>query len=193
MTQQLRGERCNECRLIFADNWIDSTISGCLLTQATAQMVIAPLCCEIQATFSDATAASLSDGEVPALKRTDGTWLAPPNFQRQHCLNFLPLPHGHGSFLPTLWPLRILVVACDRPTSLDNRCGRGTRVGCGFGFRGGRDGSSRNAAQRLSSVIVSGIPVGRQYSSSRLTVSSPAAICDSINARSTIDSSTSFC
>ena len=30
--------------------------------------------------------------------------LAQPAFLKQHALNFFPLPHGHGSFRPTLSP-----------------------------------------------------------------------------------------
>jgi hypothetical protein len=28
-------------------------------------------------------------------------WVPPLPFDSQHCLNFLPLPHGQASFLPT--------------------------------------------------------------------------------------------
>ena len=43
----------------------------------------------MQVAAVDATDASLSDGEVPAVKQTDATWLPRPDFQRQHFSNFL--------------------------------------------------------------------------------------------------------
>lgn len=79
------------------------------------------------------------DLPIPALCRLPSTYCAFP----QQCLYFLPLPHGHGSFLPT-FGVSLLTVC-----GLFCRCG--TCVCCGIGWPPPvTEGSSRKSAFLLS-------------------------------------------